>query len=363
MVTNRNIFRVVVIPLLIFLFLPSPAYAQTPEAAVPEGFYLFSSAPGVNLYRKDYRGGSPDFVQVVDLSQGARLVTMHGEITHLRPGKGAYGGNDARIQVQSLQQFWQQLTARYDDAFCALNGQFFYMPESPTRLPFPLKVGGEMITDGYGLNEFPNNKLILEIWSDKADIRPLSQESLYLSTAPDVIGGLTQTANKRSDRYVGRTFIGIDDRNSDGIAETILIFNSRLSRQVDAADILQQFGADQVMMFDGGGSTQLICQGQALISSDRAIPQAFGVIAASEAIQTNAIEPAAGEIFPPMPESTPIPLNAINSKSLEKEEEPISIGEQSTQLQFNFGNVIWVPLMMAPVAALLFFFIGKFRFG
>lgn len=365
MLTSRKIFQAAGISLLIILFLPSQVFAQSAETPVPDGFYLVASAPGVNLYRKDYAGGSPDFVQVVDLSQGARLVTMHGEISQLRPGKGAYGGNDARIQAQSLQKFWKQLTARFDDAFCVFNGQFFYMPESPTRLPFPLKVGGEIITDGYGLNEFPENKLILELWSDKADIRPLSQESLYLSTAPDVIGGLTQTANKRSDRYVGRTFIGIDDRNQDGASEIVLVFNSKLSRQVDAANILGQFGADQVMMLDGGGSAQLICQGEALVSSDRAIPQAFGVVAAPEPSRSMAgsPDPAAGDDFPLLTEITPTPSDAGEPQIVPKEEEPISPFEESTQLQFNIGNVIWVPLMMTPIAAILFFFVGKFRFG
>mgnify|MGYP005836797161 CR=1 FL=1 len=365
MVTSKKVFQAAGISLLIILFLPCQVYAQSAETPVPDGFYLVSSAPGVNLYQKDYSGGSPDFVQVVDLSQGARLVTMFGDISLLRPGKGAYGGNDARIQAQSLQKFWKQLTARFDDAFCVFNGQFFYMPESPTRLPFPLKVGGEIITDGYGLNEFPENKLILELWSDKANIRPLTQESLYLSTAPDVIGGLTQTANKRSDRYVGRTFIGIDDRNLDGASEIVLIFNSRLSRQVDAANILGQFGADEVMMLDGGGSAQLICQGKVLVSSDRAIPQAFGVVAASESslIMPGSLDSVAGDDFPPGPEITPTPSDAIDTQMVPKEEEPISPIEESAQLQFNFGYVIWVPVLMTPVAAILFFFVGKFRFG
>lgn len=365
MVSGRTILRAASISLLIILILPFQAYAQSADIPVPDGFYLIASAPGVDLYRKDYPGGSPDFVQVVDLSRGARLVTMHGEISQLRPGKGAYGGNDARIQAQSLQKYWKELTARSKDAFCAFNGQFFYMPESPTRLPFPLKVGGKIITDGYGLNEFPDHKLILEVWSDRVDIHPLSQESLYLSSAPDVIGGLTQTANKRSDRYVGRTFLGIDDRNRDGAAEIVLVFSSKLSRQVDAANILAQFGADKVMMFDGGGSAQLICQGEALVSSDRAIPQAFGVVAGSESrnTTTNLPDPAAGDNTPPLPEITPEASSAIDLQIVPVEEEPISPLEESAQTQFNFGNVIWVPLMMTPVTALLFFFIVKFRFG
>ncbi len=265
--------------------LPKMGYAQSADTPAPDGFYLVASVPGIDLYRKDYSGGSPDYVQVLDLSQGAQIIPMYGKVVERRQGKGAYGGDDAEFTSQSLQKYWKELSAIYEDAFCVLNGQFFYMPESPTRLPFPLKVADEIISDGYGLNEFPDNKLLLELWPDQARITPLTYESLYGSSAPDIIAGLTQTANKRSDRYVGRTFVGVDDRNQDGTTEIILIFNSRISRQVDAANVLYSFGADQVMMLDGGGSTQLSCQGEALVSSDRPIPQAIGVVAASNALQ------------------------------------------------------------------------------
>jgi hypothetical protein len=52
------------------------------------------------------------------------------------------------------------------------------------------------------------------------------------------------------------------------------------ARQSDAADVLKSFEAAKVMMLDGGGSTQLICEGKSYISSDRLIPQAIGVLAA-----------------------------------------------------------------------------------
>jgi hypothetical protein len=365
MTITRKVYLATIITLLTTLLLPFWVNAQSLGTTIPDGFYLIASAPGVNLYRKDYSGGSPDFVQVVNLNLGARIVTMHGEVHELRPGKGAYGGNDARIMSQNLEKYWKQLSEKYNEAFCAMNGQFFYMQESPTRLPFPLKVNGEMITDGYGINEFPDQKLILELWSDKASISPLDSYSLYGSTAPDVIGSLTQTANKRSDRYVGRTFIGVDDTNQDGSSETVLIFNSSLSRQVDAANVLRDFGADQVMMFDGGGSTQLICQGEALISSDRPIPQAFGVVAASDLphSQSNQLDPAAGDIFTPILENTPAVTPPADIQPTPQESESIPPLEASTQLPFNFSDVLWVPLMMTPIIAVVFFFVGRLRFG
>jgi hypothetical protein len=357
------------------------ASAQTPASAIPSGFYLVAAAPAVSLYQKDYQGGSPDYVQLIDLSQGAQIVLMHGEIRENRPGKGAYGGDDPRILSQSLKKYWGQLSDMSANAFCVTNGQFFYMKESPTRLPFPLKVDGTIISDGYGINEFPDNKLMLELWQDRASITSLSQKSLNYSDAPDIVAGLTQTASKRIDQYVGRTFVGIDDRNLDGSYETVLIFNSSLSRQVDAASVLESFGADRVMMLDGGGSTQISCQGKSYIFSERLIPQVIGVISAqntSTTTQTHELDPAAGETLLEAEslnpgnsgslESGSSPPNADSSQptvSVAKPQsetgQPLSQTAPAEPMPINLSDVLLVPLIMSPVLAILLIFIGKIR--
>ncbi len=256
-----------------------PAQAALDDASIPPGFRQVASAPGVQLYRKDYSGGNPDFVQVVDMSQGAKVKLLHGPIQETRPEKGAYGGPDARILSRSLPQFWDAISAKHPATlFCVTNGQFFYMRESPTRLPFSLKVDGEIVSDGYAKNEFPDQKLMLEIWSGQADIGPLSRSALYLSTAPDIVAGLAEDARKSPTKYVARTFVGVADYDQDGQHEAILIFNSKTARQKDAAEVLRSFGAAKVMMLDGGGSTQLTCKGKAVIASDRLIPQALAVL-------------------------------------------------------------------------------------
>jgi len=48
--------------------------------SIPKDFEILRSAVGVALYRKNYANGVPDFVQVINLNQGARLVLLHGEI-------------------------------------------------------------------------------------------------------------------------------------------------------------------------------------------------------------------------------------------------------------------------------------------
>jgi hypothetical protein len=272
----------ILLSLLLLVFPPSdPAGAAAGGVVIPPGFRKIDSAFGIELYQKDYPGGSPDYVQVIDLSQGASLKPLHGSITDPRAGMGSYGGNDARFRSLSLGAYWQELKGQDSSAFCVVNGQFFYMLEYPTRLPFPLKIDGQILTDGYGIQDFPDQKLMLELWPGNADIVALSKQALYASTAPDIIAGLTEEAPKAKKRYTGRTFIGLTGQNSQGTFSTLMIFNTKTARQVDAAQVLKDFGAQKVMMLDGGGSTQLLCQGKSYIYSDRLVPQAIGIIAGS----------------------------------------------------------------------------------
>lgn len=253
----------------------APAILQEPE--LPPGFYPVISTRGAALYRKDYSGGNPDFVQVIDLSKGASIQFLHGGMAGRGEDQGVYGGDNPKFSRQSMPKFWQQYSASSPNAFCVVTGQFFRLADSPTRLAFPLKTNGEVLTDGYGIEEYPDQKQILEIWPERADIQPLSRESLYGSTAPEILAGLTAEANKRAKQYAGRTFAGVDDRDGDGAFETVLFFSTLTAKQSDADEVLRSFGADKTIMFDGGGSAQLLCQGESYVSSDRLIPSAIGI--------------------------------------------------------------------------------------
>lgn len=285
---NRSVFyQLIGVALLASLawtnrlaFAQTPVVTPTPDGHVPEGFQLLDSAPGIQLYKKDYPNGSPDYVQVIDLDAGAQLKLLFGQITEPRPNRGSYGGPDPRMTSPALQTYWQQVLETDAEAFCVTNGGFFYMPEYPTRLAFPLKVDGKMITEGWGIKTYLEQKLILELWPDRADIRPLSADSLYHSEAPNILGGLTEDANKRAKYAVGRTFVGIADYDRNNRYETVLILTTRTALQSSAAAVLRDFGAEKVMMLDGGGSTQLLCKSGWHIRSDRPIPQAIAAIAA-----------------------------------------------------------------------------------
>jgi len=254
-------------------------FADSHTQNIPPGFSLILSDEGTELYQKDYPGGNPDFVQVVNLSKGATIVLLHGEIVDPDVGNGRFEGYNPLISSQNLGDIWHDFSMSYPNAFCLTNAQFFNHLANPTTLAFPLKKDGVHISGGHGDDNYSGKQLIFEIWDDRVDIKPLTNENLYGSSAPNILGGLTEDADKQAQESGGRTFVGISDRNNDGKYEIVLIFNTRTAKQFEAVHVLREFGAEKIIMFDGGGSTQLICQGQGLlISSSREIPQSLGVV-------------------------------------------------------------------------------------
>lgn len=259
-----------------------PAIPVAAANEPPPGFYPLSEGPGVALYRKDYANGTPDFVLTVDLSAGAAVDLLHGEPTDnsgKRPS-GMYAGTNPAFTQTTITRYWNQYAEAQPQAFCVINGQFFFMVENPTPLALPLKVDGVLLSEGFGYPQYPEKQLMLALWPDRVDILPLTQENLYGTDAPNVLGGLTEEANKKPKNVVGRTFVGISDINGDGVFETISLLATQTATQAAAAKVLRGFGADKIMMLDGGGSSQLVCQGQTYIDTTRAIPQALGIAAA-----------------------------------------------------------------------------------
>ena len=347
--------------------IPNLAAARSYPYEVPDGFNLVLASTGVQLYRKNYTKGNPDFVQIIDLSQGATIEMLQGDIIDPREGKGSYGGPDARLLSRSLPEFWENYAANHPSAFCVTNGQFFYIKEYPTRLPFPLKKSGMLLTDGYGINEFPGQKLLLELWSDQMDIIPLTDTALYQSSAPDILGGLTEEARKSPDRAVGRTFLGISDENKNGTYESLMIFNTKSATQKNAAEVLRSFGAEKIMMLDGGGSTQLICKGKSLIESERLIPQAIGVAAGMSLVPEPTVTPTATPTPVPIPTYTNV-VPTITTEALTQNPSPTTVArfgeEGKTPLPpmsstIMLGDVLWVPVILVLVAPIIFFVIKR----
>lgn len=257
------------------MLFPSTAASQR---AAPPGFREVLSQPGSTLYQKDYEDGTPDYVQVARLDQGAALQIVTGKARGEDDRPGMFGGPNPRFERQLLSLFWNQLSLEGTQAFCITNAAFFSTAPDPAPLALPLKQDGKIISEGYGADEYAGQVMMLEMWGDRVQISPLTADGLKSSSAPDIIAGLAETAAKDPSALTGRTFAGTADADGDGVNESLLILTTRTAAQVDAAQVLRDFGANQVIMFDGGDSTQLICEGSRYITTSRLLPQALVVL-------------------------------------------------------------------------------------
>jgi hypothetical protein len=98
-------------------------------------------------------------------------------------------------------------------------------------------------------------------------------------SAPDIIGGLDTDYSKWKYLTIERTFFGVHDGTGDGTRETLLIYTSGWASQSYAEKQLRDFGADEVVMYDGNESTQLVVDGSLKISASRQLPNALVVYA------------------------------------------------------------------------------------
>ena len=257
------------------------AILVTQLIAAPEGFSIVSSEGGVTVYTKllKIKDAKPDYVQEIDLSKGAKIKLLMGEIVEERKRWGKHNGQNPKIKRQSLQQVWEEAKENNNDTVCVTNGQFFGTGGYPTTLAFPIKIDG-IDYDGYE-EVYEDKHKVLNIGSNNVEINQFSYDDMsYLKK--NAIVGFSTSANKSKNSNVGRTFIGIADKNEDGISETILIFNSKYSTQKYAKKTLIAFGATDIMMLDGGDSSQLICNGTDYVSSSRTIPQSIATIKAEK---------------------------------------------------------------------------------
>jgi len=255
----------------------------TQSMATPQGFKVISSDGGVTIYKKHSRGEQPDYIQEIDLTKGAKIELRMGRIVEERKTWGKHKGRNPKIKRQSLKVVWTEAKKNNQNTVCVTNGQFFGTRGYPTTLAFPLKING-IEYDGYE-EVYDSKHIALDIKSDRVEMNQFSYDDMpYLSK--NAIVGLSTTVDMGRKTFKGRTFIGIADKNEDGISETILIYNSKMASQKSAKDILNAFGATDMMMLDGGGSSQLICNGKSYVSSSRTIPQSIATIKGDNKVST-----------------------------------------------------------------------------
>lgn len=257
------------------LVIPAVGQAWSPGS----GYSQLRSATGAHLYHK-----GAEYVQVVELSLGARIKLMTGNPV----------GSDSYTR-QSMQSVWDGFSID-PLAFSVCNGQFFRTNETPnTELAFAVKIDGSIVTGGYDTGNpaaYPTQMIALESWGSYCYIRPSTTDPLFLgqASAPNGIVGLSSSADKDADALRGRTIIGCGDPTDATHYNTFFIYSvgdplegSPLgpgSTRDHAIQELQKFGATLFVQFDGGGSSEMKCQGQTFVGSARTIPQTIGILSA-----------------------------------------------------------------------------------
>ena len=265
--------------------------ASTLITPISPGFNPIKNSKGVTLYESNDKS---DYVQVVDLSQGASIKLLTGEKDN-NTSNGVFGGTSPQFKRENIDLFWSKLSKNNPKAFSISNGEFFQSFSEFTNLSYPVKLDSQ-IFDGFDKKYNPGTKLKLEIWDNQASITQFNDkiDSINDSSASQVLVGLPKQTDDQKDnlnKLSGRTYIGVEDRDSNGSNETVLILNSKSKTTTDAVKILKDFGANdnQIMQLDGSGSTQMIAKGEKFVeSSDKtnikalfqpiSIPQAIGVI-------------------------------------------------------------------------------------
>lgn len=124
------------------------------ELVVPddEGYVVEKFQSGIVTFRKDFKGGTPDYVTQINIHL-AQLVSVTGEVKDWHVDEGVFGGNNASIERQSMNQYWLQLKQKLDDkAYGVINAEFFSTNDDPTSLAFPLIQSGKNVSDGYASN-------------------------------------------------------------------------------------------------------------------------------------------------------------------------------------------------------------------
>ncbi len=227
---------------------------------VSAGFKLEDEDHGLSIYRN-----KQDYVISIDMTEGAKLGLFNGAKVS-DDKKSAYGGANPELRRLTAAQALEGARKTNAKVVCVSNGAFFStLKEAAAPIAFSLKDNNKIVSEGFApINKHSGHRLTLAFDEDSARILPfdnksisgfksISESSAIVSLSPKV------NMDAQKEKKIGRTFIGLANQNEQGDYTKILIFVSAASTQTNAEKTLQRFGANPVLMLDGGGSSQLMC--------------------------------------------------------------------------------------------------------
>lgn len=225
------------------------------------------------------------FAVMANLAEGAKV----GMVYDIRSNAGT---NNTTFYKKSLST-WNS----YGNFFAIANSLFFDGRKTvnyPT-LPFPLKQNGVMATYGNRGTVGDQNKVkyTLNIYSDYAEITRIgtSYTNSWLDNnlpSRSYVGFGKNDGNGSNDPSRRRTLVGLYDDDGDGQREYLILLVTTARYESLATNFLENdFLCDQIISFDGGGSSQIMCKGVSRLSSSRPIPVAIVVKEAQYWINKN----------------------------------------------------------------------------
>jgi hypothetical protein len=248
---------------------------------VADGFDQIDSAPGFKLFSDGI-----DFVAAVDLQNKGSLSIIAGDKLGAG-GKSATGGSSPEFGRMTSSQAMDKSRKLNPASKCVVNGSFFAnQNENKAQIAFPMKVNGKVVSEGFApLAKHSGKRMALKIFENGARIEPFKNDNvkaLENSGAEDALISLSPDVDidGRKDARIGRTFLGLDRKTENGLYTRALIFVSPESSQLHAELTLKRFGAQRVIMLDGGGSSQLRCGTREYVgqsSRSRSVPQFISI--------------------------------------------------------------------------------------
>lgn len=255
-------------------------FAQKQLGIAPSGWTNVKNGKAVALYKRDQ--GSTVYVTELDLSRGA-VLTSYYQYKDKNISAATQKTPSPSFVANPVSKFSDKMTKYGWFMVCNLN--FFGNGYQSAHI---LKKGGTIVTCGYaGYKEKSFSKRYLNIYSSYATIEDgpsanttvVSNSDLYKSTASfysayNVMGGLYPLksdseynyssafgADKRAEANIGRTMVGIKSRYSGANKSLVYVLVAESLTQDAAYLILKtEFKVDQVIMFDGSGSSQMVTQ-------------------------------------------------------------------------------------------------------
>jgi Phosphodiester glycosidase len=248
----------ITLPLALLTSCIQPNQAVSPPI---DTFQSTSLAPGITLWTN---ATTKTYVIEADLSK-AELRSISG--TPTATGK---------VGQMKFEEFWAKNNS-VGNLQVLVNGTFFQTYNKPTGIAFGLKQDKQLITYGYGLNEFPTKTMTVSWSSGQISIDPY-RRTTFDGIMPNVVGALDPTAGKNADQRLPRTFIGVKNQHNDADTYgTVLLLISPGASQGEAEQTLRNLGAKHVAMLDGGRSTGLIIGGKTIIQPKTRLPQTIGI--------------------------------------------------------------------------------------